>query len=186
MDEILHIINDSKNNTIYTSFITTLLKNINNITINNITINNITPPLSVDDTTILAQHLCLQLNILESTYNKSISFIQLSDITVINNNNNNNIFIISNLENSVNMHNNTDILLICPSTNFNDKTCAPELLNIKILPFITHKSTSYYSVGLLCLHVLNMHIDEIKHTPQFYFLSRCLNKNPQMRKCLFI
>ena len=180
MDTILHTINDHKNDAIYTLFISTLISNVSNLS--NISLTKITPPLSVDDTTILAQHLYLQLNILESTYSKSLTFIRLSDITVINNN----IFIISNLENIVNLHNNTEILIICPSTNFDHKTCAPELLHIKILPFITHKSASYYSIGLLCLHVLNMRMDEINHTRLFYFLSRCLNKIPQMRKCLFI
>lgn len=178
MDTILQYINDNKNNHIYTLFITTLLNNINNIQ----SLTCITPPLSVDDTTILAQHLCLQLNILESTYNKSITFIRISDITVLNNN----IFIISNLENIVDVHNKTNILLICPSTKFNYKTCAPELLQITSLPSTIHKSISYYSIGLLCLHVLNMCIDDIKHTRLFYFLTRCLHKDTQMRKCIFV
>ena len=181
MDTILHHINDNKNDIIYALFIKTLFINNTNNT-NNTSLTNITNPMSVDDTTILAQHLCAQLTILESTYSKSITFIRLSDITVLNNT----IFIISNLENMVNLHNKTDILLICPSTTFNYKTCSPELLSIKILPFITPKSSAYYSIGLLCLHVLNMRLDEIKNTRLFYFLTRCLNKNPHTRKCIFI
>lgn len=179
MDNILHHINDHKNDIIYTLFINTLF-NINNINITSFT--HITTPLSVDDTTLLAQHLCSQLTILESTYSKSIAFIRLSDITVLNNN----MFIISNLENIVNLHNKTDFLLICPSTNFNSKTCSPELLSIKILPFITNKSSAYYSVGLLCLNVLNMRLADLKNTRLFYFLTRCLNKIPHMRKCIFV
>ena len=179
MDTILHHINDHKNDSIYTLFISTLSNN----TLSNNTLSNINTPLSVDDTTILAQHLCAQLNILEYEYSKSIAFIRLSDITVLNNT----IFIISNLENMVNLHtNNTDIVLICPSTKFNHKTCSPELLSINILPFITHKSSSYYSIGLLCLTVLNMRLDEIKNTRLFYFLVRCLNKILHLRKCIFI
>ena len=179
MNTILKNINDDKNNSIYTLFITTLY-NINDICISSLT--HITAPLTVDDTTLLAQHLCLQLNILESTYSQSITFIRLSDITVLNNN----IFIISNLENIVNLHNKTNILLICPSTNFNYKTCAPELLHINSLPTIIHKGASYYSIGLLCLYVLSMHLNDIKHTRLFYFITRCLNKIPQTRKCLFV
>ena len=184
MDTILHHINDNKNNIIYTLFINTLFNNtLFNINNTDRVITNINTPLSVDDTTILAQHLCAQINILESTYSKSITFIRPSDITVLNNN----IFIISNLENMVNLHTNkTDILLICPSTKFNHKTCSPELLSINVLPFITHKNSSYYSIGLLCLNVSNMRLDEIKNTRLFYFLERCLNKIPRNRKCIFI
>jgi len=71
--------------------------------------------------------------------------------------------------------------------------CAPELYNISILPFITHRSAVYYSIGLLCLHLFknhnyihNLSLNHLKDTPLFYFLERCLKEDPLERMCLFI
>jgi len=67
--------------------------------------------------------------------------------------------------------------------------CAPELYRINVLPFITHRSASYYSLGLLCLHLLNyqnLSLNHLRDTPLFYFLERCLKEEPLERMCIFI
>ena len=65
--------------------------------------------------------------------------------------------------------------------------CAPELYKLNVLPFITHRSASYYSLGLLCLRLLpNLSLNNLRDTPLFYFLERCLKEEPLERICLFI
>ena len=66
--------------------------------------------------------------------------------------------------------------------------CAPELYKLNVLPFITPRSASYYSLGLLCLHLLPKHLslNNLRDTPLFYFLERCLKEEPLERICLFI
>ena len=65
------------------------------------------------------------------------------------------------------------------------RECAPEVLQMKALPFITHKSCSYYSLALLCLAKLNLSLAEMPHvlhgTKLFYFLERCLKEEPVER-----
>jgi hypothetical protein len=64
--------------------------------------------------------------------------------------------------------------------------CAPELLKINELPFTTHKSASYYSLALLCLHMLNLSLDDLQGTKLFHFLERCLHINVEERVLLYI
>ena len=64
--------------------------------------------------------------------------------------------------------------------------CAPELLKITELPFTTHKSASYYSLALLCLHTLNISLDDLQGTKLFHFLERCLHINAEERVLLYL
>ena len=62
--------------------------------------------------------------------------------------------------------------------------CAPEVLKMSALPFITHKSASYYSLALLCLKMLGLTVsslDELCGTKLYYFLERCLKEEPKER-----
>ena len=61
--------------------------------------------------------------------------------------------------------------------------CAPELLCMKAIPFITPKSCSYYSLSLLVLAKLNLSLDALQGTKLFYFLERCLKTDPLERYC---
>lgn len=91
--------------------------------------------------------------------------------------------------------------------NSEDYILAPELCEISELPCKTNYKCSYYSVGILFLYMFKTietknirkidtnDIEEIKqllkmlsinHTKIFYFLQRCLQKNPVNRQIIFV
>jgi hypothetical protein len=69
---------------------------------------------------------------------------------------------------------------------FPSAVCAPELLKMAALPFITHKSASYYSLALLCLSKLNLSLETLQGTKLYYFLERCLKEEPSERYLYYI
>ena len=76
----------------------------------------------------------------------------------------------------------SQLFLICPAVfPLPAEKCAPELLHIPALPFLTHRSASYYSLALLCLAQLHLSLAELTGTKLFYFLERCLKSDPRER-----
>jgi hypothetical protein len=145
----------------------------------------------------IAIHLSLQIQLLEK-HGFTLLYLLPSDISVITLSfgdvgdvgSHNTIYLLTNLTNIVPLSkNNSECLvltypLVYP---FPKKVCAPELYNLNVLPFITHRSAIYYSLGLLCLSFFtNLSLNNLRDTPLFYFLERCLKKEPTERLCYFI
>ena len=84
----------------------------------------------------------------------------------------------------------TQLVLVYPAVYpLPPERCAPELLKITALPFITHRSASYYSLALLCLELLaplGLGLEELRGTKLFYFLERCLLADPRERRCFYL
>ena len=100
-----------------------------------------------------------------------------------------NLYILSNLSQLVPLHkkDTKQLVLVYPTVYpLPSERCAPELLKIPVLPFITHRSASYYSLALLCLKQLNLSLDKIEGTKLFYFLERCLKETPSELKLIYI
>jgi len=143
----------------------------------------------------MAFQLSLQLQLLEKR-NYTLLYLQPSDIVKVRLNHRDNgkgdicLYLLVGLTQLVPLSNldSNNLVLTYPSPYpFPKGVCAPELYNLSVLPFITHCSASYYSLGLLCLHFLpNLSLNNLRDTPLFYFLERCLKKNPLERICLFI
>jgi len=131
-------------------------------------------------------HLLLQLKTLEEK-GFCLLFLQASDIIVINDE----LYLLANLSQMVPLYkkNKSQFRLVCPTIYpFPSEMCAPELLEMKLLPFISHSSASYYSLALLCLTLLkriNLSLDDLQGTKLYYFLNRCLKKDPNERLCLY-
>lgn len=91
--------------------------------------------------------------------------------------------------------------------NSQDYILAPELYEITELPCKINYKCSYYSVGILYLYIFNIietkriqkidtnDVEEINqllknlsinHTKIYYFLQRCLQKNPVIRQIIFV
>jgi len=153
-----------------------------------------------DEIETLALHLSLQVKILEKR-GFTMLYLQSEDIIRIRINGNENkrgrdfdfyIYLLADLNQMVPLdkQNYNIFVLNYPKVYpFPKNVCAPELHNISMLPFTTHHSAIYYSVGLLCLHLLkgqNLSLTNLRDTPLFYFLERCLKKEPLDRMCLFI
>ena len=143
--------------------------------------------MSYSDVETMAFHLALQLNLLEAR-DCSLLFWQPSDVLVVNKK----LYLLANLLNLVPIMRKTNkIVLTYPAVfPFPQAACAPELLKIKGLPFITHKSLSYYSLALLCLQKLNLSLEDLpsalQGTKLFYFLERCLKEEPCERALIHL
>jgi len=131
----------------------------------------------------MANHLSRQLQVLE-TRGYSLLFWQAADILWLNKK----IYLLADLTQLVPLHkkNRNQIVLTYPDVfPLPKRECAPEVLQMKALPFITHKSCSYYSLALLCLAKLNLSLAEMPSvlhgTKLFYFLERCLKEEPGER-----
>ena len=127
----------------------------------------------------MALHLVIQLKALEAR-GCSLLFWQASDILVVNKK----YYLLVNLIQLVPLHKKApeQIVMNYPAIfPFPLTVCAPELLKMSALPFITNKSVSYYSLALLCLAKLNLSLETLQGTKMFYFLERCLKKEPNER-----
>ena len=152
-----------------------------------------------DEIETLALHLSLQLKLLEKR-GYTMLYLQSADIikVTINSDDESNIkrdfciYLLFDLTQMVPLDKNdyNKLVLNYPAVYpFPKSVCAPELYNINMLPFKTHRSAIYYSLGLLCLHFLkgqNLSLNNLRDTPLFYFLERCLKEEPLERMCLFI
>jgi len=134
----------------------------------------------------MAMHLMLQLQALERR-GCSLLFWQASDILFVYQK----YYLLANLTQLVPLQKNktkaTDkvseqLVLNYPALfPFPPAVCAPELLKMNALPFITNKSASYYSLALLCLAKSNLSLETLQGTNLFYFLERCLRAEPSER-----
>ncbi len=129
----------------------------------------------------MALHLLIQLKALEAR-GTSLLFWQTSDILFVNKK----YYFLANLEQLVpfkkGKNPSEQIVLNYPAIYpFPSAVCAPELLQMTALPFITCKSVSYYSLALLCLAKLNLSLETLQGTKLFYFLERCLKDDPTQR-----
>ena len=127
----------------------------------------------------MAFHLSLQLQSLEEK-GFSVLYLQPSDITLVDA-----VYLLTNLDQLVTLQKkNTSYISInyLPPVSFPKDCCAPELLQMKALPFIVNKSVSYYSLGLLCLNALGYtSLDDLRGTKLYYFLERCMKEEPSDR-----
>jgi len=161
------------------------------------TISTIIPKaMNYADVETMAFHLSLQLHYLEKQ-GFSLFFWQPSDISVIrimHKHTEQTLYLLANLSQLVPLYKEdlSQLSLVYPSVfPFPPERCAPELFNMKVLPFITHRSASYYSLGLLCLWCLNisyenLSLEKLQGTKLFYFLERCLKKVPAERVLLYL
>jgi len=63
---------------------------------------------------------------------------------------------------------------------------SPELKNATSIPIIVNYKTIFYSLGLFILHSINNEIISIEDTKLYYFLMRCLYKEPESRFLLYV
>jgi hypothetical protein len=149
-----------------------------------------------DEVETLAFHLSLQLNLLEKR-GYTMLYLQPSHIVKIRSQSrcrSRYMYLLVDLTQLVPLSNidSNNLVLNYPEIYpFPKGVCAPELYTIGVLPFITHRSASYYSLGLLCLYLLqhqnqNLSLNHLRDTPLFYFLERCLKEEPIERRCIFI
>ena len=142
-----------------------------------------------DKVETLAFQLSLQIKALEAR-GFSLLFLQASDIWILDKQ----IYFIANLTRLVPLYKkDTFKILLSYPVDFSAaclkepiKCIAPELLQMKALPFLMHRSAAYYSAALLCLHVMQQSLEELQGTKLFYFLERCLKRDPNERQCLFL
>jgi hypothetical protein len=149
----------------------------------------ITTPLPVQlpyaEVEILAQHLTLQLHALERR-GYSLLFWQPEDIWLVNNT----FYLLVNLTHLVPLRRSQPLQLFLAYPLILPKAaCAPEVLQMTALPFIAHRSCSYYSLALLCLRLLclqqlNLSLESLQGTKLYYFFERCMKENPEERRCL--
>lgn len=145
-----------------------------------------------DEVETLAFHLSLQLNLLEKR-GYTMLYLQPSHIVKIRCRSRcRYMYLLVDLTQLVPLStiDSNNLVLNYPEIYpFPKGVCAPELYTIGVLPFITHRSASYYSLGLLCLYFLhhqNLSLNHLRDTPLFYFLERCLKEEPIERRCIFI
>jgi hypothetical protein len=133
----------------------------------------------------MAVQLLLQLAVLEK-HGFTLLFWQPADISIVNHT----YYILNNLQYLVPLHkkNKTQLVLNYPITEsvVTTNLIAPELKKMERLPFLTHRSASYYSLGLLCLTTSQYALEELAGTKLFYFITRCLQPEPAKRSCVFL
>jgi hypothetical protein len=138
----------------------------------------------------MAFHVSLQLQVLEEK-GYSLLFMKRTDIMVMRGEEEGEekeepLYLLYNLTQLVPLNNKdkTQLVLNYPTVYpFDKEVCAPEVMKMSVLPFITSKSASYYSLALLCLKVMQMttSLDDLRGTKLFYFLERCLKDDPSER-----
>jgi hypothetical protein len=134
----------------------------------------------------MALQLSLQIKALEEM-GYSMLFIRPSDILVLDRAGGNK-FILANLSQRVPLYkkDKSCFLLDYPTVYpFPQEVCAPEVIAMAAIPFISPRSATYYSLAVLCLNMLRMTLDDLQGTKLFYFLERCLKEKPADRSLLF-
>lgn len=194
MESILSQINDPTNREIYTEFIELLLRqySLTNIQSSG-AFTTLDYTLVYSEVERLAFHLSLQLQSLEAR-GFTLLFWQPSDILVLHlckgtSKEEITIYILAKLTQLVPLErqNKKQLRLVYPTVfPLPERRCAPEVLKLNVLPFLTHRSASYYSLALLCLNVLNLSLADIKGTKLFYFLERCLKTDPNERMLIYL
>ena len=144
-----------------------------------------------DEIETMAIQLSHQLGLMEK-HGFTLLFWQPADIICINQT----YYFLANLQNLVplNKNNKTQLILAYPVEKMESEITAasamqfiaPELQTINQLPFLTHRAASYYSLGLLCLNASFQSLEELQGTKLFYFIERCLHKDPATRVCFYV
>jgi hypothetical protein len=144
-----------------------------------------------DEIETMAIQLSHQLGLMEK-HGFTLLFWQPADIICINQT----YYFLANLQNLVplNKNNKTQLILAYPVEKMESEITAasamqfiaPELQSINQLPFLTHRAASYYSLGLLCLNASFQSLEELQGTKLFYFIERCLRKDPATRVCFYV
>ncbi len=174
---------------LYQGFMTVLLKQMGHAFATDATANatSIGQKLSYAETETMALHLSLQLQVLEER-GFSLLFWQLTDILPIKLFDRNKkdggegegvMYLLVNLSQLVSLHKkNTAMMILNYPTvyPFPKDVCAPEVLAMETLPFITYKGASYYSLALLCLKASGLTLEALRGTKLYYFLKRCLKE----------
>lgn len=200
MDRILSaLFDDEDNREIYAGFLAILLEQFS-LSMNSLDSMEIKKlgkeTLDFAEVEVLAFQLSLQLQALEARM-QTLLFWQPSDLLVIQwPKASRKLYLLANLSQMVplNKKTPTHLVLVYPTVYpLPKENCAPELLQITSLPFITHRSASYYSLALLCLRLLKpldepatLDLAAINGTKLFYFLERCLQMDPKERMCLYL
>ena len=199
MDRILSALFDEDNREIYAGFLAILLEQFS-LSMNSMDSMEIKKlgkeTLDFAEVEVLAFQLSLQLQALEARM-QTLLFWQPSDLLVIQlPKASRKLYLLANLAQMVplNKKTPTQLVLVYPTVYpLPKENCAPELLQITSLPFITHRSASYYSLALLCLRLLKpldepatLDLAAINGTKLFYFLERCLQMDPKERMCLYL
>ena len=211
MDRILSALLDEDNREIYAGFLAILIEQFS------LSMNSMDSLDSIDsmeikklcketldfaEVEVLAFQLSLQLQALEARM-QTLLFWQPSDLLVIQlPKASRKLYLLANLSQMVplNKKTPTQLVLVYPTVYpLPKENCAPELLQITSLPFLTHRSASYYSLALLCLRLLKpldepttldepatLDLAAINGTKLFYFLERCLHIDPEERMCLYL
>jgi hypothetical protein len=137
----------------------------------------------------LAFHLSFQLQALEAR-GFTLLFWQPTDILVVILSTGQHLYVLAHLAQLVplNKKDPKQLVLNYPTVfPFPSERCAPELMKMDVLPFITQRSASYYSLALMCLQLLRLQhlsLEKIQGTKLFYFLERCLKEDPAERVLL--
>ena len=143
---------------------------------------------SYADAETMAFQLTLQLQLLEAR-GFSLLFWQPGDILVVYLPSGQKLYLLVGLDQLVGLNKkNTNQMVITypPIFPLPADKCAPEVLQMHILPFYTHRSASYYSLALLCLKQLNLSLPDIQDTKLFYFLERCMQGLPEERSLIYL
>ena len=130
--------------------------------------------------------ICMGIQLTALTeINYGFTHINLDDIMVINED----WFLLTNFDNISLLNKDGKINITTPFSS--QKFTAPELKDIKTLPVDVDQSCSYYSIGMICLHLLgleynNNNMEKLYPSPLYFFLERCLYENPEKRAYLLI
>ena len=143
-----------------------------------------TSPLNYYEATRLMMCLGIQLAALHSI-NKSIVFLAPHHILRINQD----WYLIQNVNQLMPIVTDQTIVIEEPIIN-NVNYLAPELHHITSLPFETNISCIYYSIALLIKSAMKIKeplpASNIVNSQLYYFLQRCMIKEPSLRRFLFI
>ena len=130
-------------------------------------------------------HLGNQM-MLMSDNNLGLLFFNLNSVLLLDNA----YFLIADLTNVVPMNSREQLTLNYPLKM--DGLLSPELEHVTALPVIVSITSSYYSLGLLCVACLGLGLandvvfDTIIDTKMYFFLQRCLQSDPDKRYFLYI
>jgi hypothetical protein len=188
--DIVSLIKDQEHREIYTECIAVLLRQyplpVSATISSTSTLDNI---LTFPQLETMAFHLSLQLQTLEAR-GCTLLFWQPSDILVVMLSTGQHLYVLAHLAQLVplNQKDPKQLVLNYPTVfPFPSERCAPELMKMDVLPFITQRSASYYSLALMCLQLLRLQhlsLEKIQGTKLFYFLERCLKEDPVERVLL--
>jgi hypothetical protein len=188
--DIVSLIKDQEHREIYTECIAVLLRQyplpVSATISSTSTLDNI---LTFPQLETMAFHLSLQLQALEAR-GFTLLFWQPSDILVVILSTGQHLYVLAHLGQLVplNQKDPKQLVVNYPTVfPFPSERCAPELMKMDVLPFITQRSASYYSLALMCLQLLRLQhlsLEKIQGTKLFYFLERCLKEDPVERVLL--